>query len=188
MDPVVAVRTLLLRAQLPELPLRPGASVVARVLSRGDGHGVLVIAGVPLTAQLPEKAGAAGDTLRLSVQEVTPERVTLHLDEVIPPAAPPPDRERARVTVGDPPRRFTVGGEERATVALAFHSPALGRLDLRLEVSPARVHAAVEAPAGDAFERADAAAARLQEGLQARTGLAADVRVTPRRDRLDLYA
>jgi hypothetical protein len=32
-EPVVAVQTQLLRAQLPELVLRPGTSVVARVLS-----------------------------------------------------------------------------------------------------------------------------------------------------------
>ena len=45
-DPVVAVKTLLLQTQLPDITLRPGTSVVARVLSRGEGHGVLVIAGI----------------------------------------------------------------------------------------------------------------------------------------------
>jgi hypothetical protein len=185
MEPVVAVQTLLLRAQLPELPLRPGTSVVARVLSRGESHGVLVIAGIPLTAQLPEQVGAAGETLRLSVQEVTPERVTLALVHQPPaPAEPRP----ARVTVQDAPRRTAAGGEERTTVALAFHSEALGRLDLRIDLASGRVHAAVAAPAGPAHELADAAAGRLREGLQERTGLKADVRVTPRREPLDLYA
>lgn len=184
MEPVVAVQTLLLRAQLPELPLRPGASVVARVLSRGESHGVLVIAGVPLTAQLPPEIGATGETLRLSVQEVTPERVTLAL--VQPPVTP--EARAARLTVQEPPRRTIVGGEERSTVALSFHSPALGRLDLRLELSGSRVSAAVEAPAGRAFDVAEAAADRLQEGLQARTGRTAAVRITARREPLDLYA
>jgi hypothetical protein len=198
---VVAVQTLLLRAQLPELPLRPGASVVARVLSRGETHGVIVIAGIPLTAELPERVGATGETLKLSVSEVTPERVTLHLDQVLPaagqPAPQPPPR--ARVTVEDPPRRHTVDGEERATVALSFTSDTLGRLDFRLEVAgttvpsgpaaPAgRVRADVQAAAGAPFEAADAAAPRLRDGLVARTGLAADVRITPRRDPLDVYA
>ena len=193
MEPVVAVQTLLLRQQLPELSLRPGVSVVARVLSRGEAHGVLVIAGVPLTAQLPAQIGAAGDVLRLSVADVTPERVTLQLEgtTVATPVAPgpPPDaRAGTRVTVEEPPRREGAGGEERTTVALAFHSPALGRLDLRLELTATRVHAAVAAAAGAPFELADAASGRLQRGLHARTGLDADVRVTPRREPLDLYA
>ncbi len=68
-DPI-AVDALLLRTQLPELTLRPGASLVARVAARAEQHGVLVLAGVPLTAQLPDEV-AAGDTLRLRVTEVT---------------------------------------------------------------------------------------------------------------------
>ena len=190
MEGVVAVQTLLLRAQLPELPLRPGASVVARVLSRGETHGVLVIAGIPLTAELPERVGATGETLKLSVSEVTPERVTLQLDQVLPATAQPAPQPhpRARVTVDEPPRRHTTDGEERATVALSFSSDARGRLDLRLELGGGRVRVDVQAAAGAPFEAADAAAPRLRDGLAARTGLAADVRITPRRDPLDVYA
>jgi hypothetical protein len=191
MEPVVAIKTLLLQTQLPEVTLRPGTSVVGRVLSRGEQHGVLVIAGIPLTAQLPEEVGRAGETLRLSVSDVTPERVTLHLEQVIPPGEqPPPERtQAARVRVEDPPRTVRAGGEERSTVALSFHSEALGRLDLRLElVARERVHAAVEAPAGRSFALADAASGRLHDGLHARTGLEVGVTVTPRREPLDVYA
>jgi hypothetical protein len=188
-EPVVGIKTLLLQTQLPEVALRPGTSVVARVLSRGESHGVLVIAGVPLSAQLPEAIGQTGETLRLSVTDVTSDRVTMRLDQVINPAAqPPPPAERARVTVQDPPRTVRVGGEERSTVALSFQSPALGRLDLRLELAAGRVAVAVEAAAGRPYELADAASGRLQDGLQARTGLDAAVKVTPRREALDLYA
>jgi hypothetical protein len=190
MEPVVGMQTLLLRTQLPEVTLRPGVSVVARVLSRGEHHGVLVIAGVPLSAQLPADIGRTGDTLRLRVTDVTSERVTMQLDQVINPAAqpPPPAADRARVTVQDPPRTVRVGGEEHSTVALSFQSPSLGRLELRLELAGARLSAAVEAPAGRSFDLADAAAGRLQDGLQARTGLETAVTVTPRREPLDLYA
>src|SRR5215208_915098 len=101
MEPVVGIQTLLLRTQLPEVTLRPGTSIVARVLSRGESHGVLVIAGVPLAAQLPAEIGKTGETLRLSVTDVTPDRVTMHLDQVVNPAATPPPTpaDRARVTV-----------------------------------------------------------------------------------------
>ena len=171
MEPVVAVKTLLLQAQLPDVQLREGTSVLARVASRGESHGVLVIAGIPLTATLPEEIGKAGETLRLSVSDVTPERVTLRLDEVVNPAAqpPPPPADRPRVTVQDPPTKHVVGGEERSRVALSFSSPVLGRLDLQLEL-------------------AEAASPRLHDGLQARTGLEAAVQVRPRREPLDLYA
>jgi hypothetical protein len=192
MEPVVAVQTQLLRAQLPELVLRPGTSVVARVLSRGDAHGVLVIAGIPLAAQLPADVGAKGDTLRLSVSEVTPERVTLQLEQAVPATTPPPAgdprRGTARVQVEDQPRTVRAGEEERSSVALSFTSEALGRLDLRLEVGGGQVRAAVQTPAGRAFALADAAAGRLHDGLHARTGLEADVRITPRREPLDVYA
>jgi hypothetical protein len=189
-EPVVSIQALLLKAQLPDVTLRAGTSIVARVLSRGEHHGVLVIAGIPLTATLPEEIGAAGETLRLSISDVSPERVTLTLDEVVNPAAqpPPPPADRPRVTVEDPPGRVRVGGEERAQVALSFTAPALGRLDLRIEVTSGRVTVGVEAPAGRSFELADAASGRLQDGLQARTGLEPAVQVTPRREPLDLYA
>ena len=190
-DPVVAVKTLLLQTQLPDITLRPGTSVVARVLSRGADHGVLVIAGIPLTAQLPTEIGKAGETLRLAVADVTPERVTLQLEQIVPPAGQPPPTptQAARVRVEDEPRTVRVGGEERSSVALSFQSEALGRLDLRIElVAGKRVSASVEAPAGRSFELADAASGHLHDGLHARTGLEADVRVTPRREPLDVYA
>jgi hypothetical protein len=186
-EPVVAVQTLLLKAQLPELILRPGTSIVARVLSRGESHGVLVIAGVPLQAQLPEQVGMTGETLRLSVQEVTQERVTLQLEQAVA-LAPAPSNQRPRVTVEDPPQSVRVGGEERASVALSFHSEALGRMDLRIEVTGTRVTTTVETATGRPFDLASAAAERLQDGLHARTGLAAEVRVAPRREPLDIYA
>jgi flagellar biosynthesis protein len=108
---------------------------------------VLVIAGIPLTAQLPSEVGATGETLRLSVSEVTPERVTLQLEQAVPvTTAADPRRATARVQVEDPPRTVRVGDEERSSVALSFTSDALGRLDLRLEVGGGHVQAASRRP------------------------------------------
>jgi hypothetical protein len=80
-----------------------------------------VIAGIPLSAQLPTDLGLTGETLRLTVSDVTPERVTVQLDQVVNPAAQPPPQaaDRVRVTIHDPPRSVRAGGEERSTVALA---------------------------------------------------------------------
>lgn len=186
----IAVDALVLRAQLPELTLRVGASVVARVAAREAGHGVIVLAGVPLVAQLPPEV-ATGQTLHLKVAEVTAEQVTLRLDQQAmlaaaqagQPLAPPPPR----VAVDEPPRRGA-GGEESATVSLAFDSAVLGRLDLRVDLARGNVSASVAAPPGAAFDLAAEAAGRLQDALGERTGRAAQVRVTPRREPLDTYA
>ena len=186
----IAVDALVLRAQLPELTLRVGASVVARVAAREAGHGVIVLAGVPLVAQLPPEV-ATGQTLHLKVAEVTAEQVTLRLDQQAmltaaqagQPLAPPPPR----VAVDEPPRRGA-GGEESATVSLAFDSAVLGRLDLRVDLARGNLSASVAAPPGAAFDLAAEAAGRLQHALGERTGRAAQVRVTPRREPLDTYA
>src|SRR3954469_18253749 len=109
-DPI-AVAAALLRAQLPDVPLREGATLMARVASRGEQHAVIVLAGIPVTAQVPPDV-QAGATLKLKVHEVTPERVTLQIDPQQPvthtqplqapaPAAPP----RPEVAVDEPPAR-----------------------------------------------------------------------------------
>ena len=85
----IAVTAQLLRAQLPDLPLREGATLLARVASRGESNAVIVLAGIPLTAQVPPEV-QAGATLRLKVQEITAERITLQIDRG-QPAVPPAD-------------------------------------------------------------------------------------------------
>ena len=189
-DPVVSVATALLRAQLPEVTLREGASVTARVASRGEGHGVLVLAGIPLTAQLP--AGIeSGATLKLRIEEVSQERVVLRMEgQPVNPLASgsaPPRPEASQLAVGEPPRRAPAG-EDGASVALTFHSPALGRLDLRIDLASGAVQVGVEAAAGRAFEVADGAAERLRARLVETLERPASVRVTPRREPLDVYA
>jgi hypothetical protein len=184
----VALDALLLRAKLPELTLREGMSVVARVDSRTRSHGVIVLAGVPLAARLPPEV-QAGETLHLRVSEVTPDQVTLRLEApAVPPQPQPPlDRPAPRVVVEEPPRRGAAGGGS-AGVALSFDSAVLGRLDLRIDLARGTVSAAVAARPGAALELAEAAAGRLQDALAGTTGRAAHVRVTPRRDPFDAYA
>jgi hypothetical protein len=188
-DPVVAVKTLLLREALPDLALRPGALVVARVASRGERHGVLVLGGIPLTAQLPESV-RAGETLRLKVADVTSERVTLQLEPPAPPPdqPPPPRADAPRVAVQEPPRRRVEGGEAVASVALAFSSEVLGRLDLRIDLRSGSVQAFVDAPAGSVHDLAQDESARLRDALALGTAREASVTVRPRRQPFDVYA
>ena len=189
MEPVIGIETLLLRTQLPEVTLRPGTSVVARVLSRGESHGVLVIAGIPLSALLPAEVGKTGDTLRLTVSDVTPERVTLQLDQLV---NPPPSRRRSRRSGPKVRSRRSRGPSRRRRGALDGGAQLhLDRAWPARSASGARRHAhqrGGRSAGGRSFALADAAAGRLQDGLHARTGLDASVEVTPRREPLDLYA
>jgi hypothetical protein len=184
----IALDALALRARLPELTLRVGSTVVARVDTRQADHGVIVLAGVPLVAKLPPEVDA-GQTLHLVVSDVTPEEVTLRLDHQAmaahaPPPAPPPP---PRLTVAEAPRR-TPGDDDGATVALAFESAVLGRLDLRIDLARATVSARVTTPPGATVELAEAAAERLRSALAEQTGRAAQVTVAARRDPFDAYA
>jgi hypothetical protein len=199
MDPI-AVAAALLRAQLPDVPLREGASMMARVASRGETHAVIVIAGIPVKAQIPPEV-EAGATLKLKVEEVTAERVTLRIDPQQPAqvqatatAAPtvgmaaPLIQQQTRVEVEEPPaRRRGADGEPADVVSLAFNSPTLGRLDLRLELRGDRLLAEVTTPAGRPHAIASEGSERLRAKLE-QFGLDATVQVRPRHTPLDLYA
>ena len=103
MDPI-AVTAALLRAQLPDVPLREGASMMARVASRGQSHAVIVIAGVPVKAQLPAEV-QAGVTLKLRVQEVTSERVLLQIVPQGGAAKAPAQAQPPAPQLPQPPRQ-----------------------------------------------------------------------------------
>jgi hypothetical protein len=189
-NPIAVVDAALLRAEMPDLVLRPGHSVVARVASRGDGPlGVLVLAGVALRASLPDDV-KAGETLKLTVTEVSSERVVMRMDNpVAVPLAPPlAQAPPARVGVDEAPRRRRGGGGDDATVALRFETPALGRLDLRVELTAGMVRATIGAVPGRSFELAEGGSGALRDTLATKTARQASVQIVPRREPLDVYA
>ncbi len=160
-DPI-AVTAALLRAQLPDLTLREGSTLMARVASRGESHAVIVLAGIPVTAQVPPDV-EAGATLKLKVQEVTADRVMLRIEPQADPDAGRGQRRSAgrtcvpHLTVEEPPgRRRGADGEPADVVSLAFNSPALGRLDLRLELRGDRHPGRSDDPGGPSTRRRDA--------------------------------
>jgi hypothetical protein len=199
---LLRVEAALLRAQLPELVLRPGMTLPARVMERHGQMGLLLLAGTPLAAQLPDEL-KAGDRLRLRVEDVgeqvllrtvdSPASGTQQAQQTPPPevALPLPGGRQAeiRVTEQAAERR---GDDEPVTVALDYDSPALGTLDLRLVQQPggAGIQVTVGAMAGAPEERARAAAEELRAALADATGLPATVRVVGRtpRPRVNFYA
>jgi len=192
----VSLDVALLKLALPELVLRPGMSVVARVASRGEGNAAsLVLAGALLKATVPDEI-RAGDTLRLSVAETSAERVVFKLETAQAGAAEPvttavvapPPPPQLRGADPDGGREDGRGeGSDRPAVALAYETPDLGRLDLRVERGPEGVVVSVGAPAG-AYALAHARADTLRGALEARLGVPAAVRVLPRREPFDAYA
>jgi hypothetical protein len=198
---LLRVQAALLRAQLPELVLRPGMTLPARVMERHGQMGILLLAGTPLSAQLPDEL-QAGDRLRLRVEDVGEQVVLRKVDSPAgqqqAQAAPAPEiglplpngaTAQLRVTEKANERR---GADEPVTVALDYDSPALGTLDLRLVQQPggAGLQETVGAAAGAPEERVRGAAEELRRALADATGLAATVRVIGRtpKSRVNFYA
>jgi hypothetical protein len=197
------VEAALLRSVLPDLVLREGMRIVASVAERAGQRGIIVLAGTPLAAQLPDGVNV-GDVLRLVVAETSPERVVLQIADPAPSSAPPvpptaapvavavplPGAANARISVDERDGGGRGEGEgERHELRVTYASASLGRLELHLALAGGealRVH--VRAAAGPPFELARTAASELADAIGAATGKPAQVQVSPRHDPLDVYA
>jgi hypothetical protein len=193
--PVLQLEAALLRRQLPDLLLRPGMTLFARVAEREGRHGIIVLAGSPLVAELPDEV-QVGDKLRLLVQDTQGDRVAMKLIQE-QPAAPPqtpvvglplPDGSQARIAVDEEEDDADRDDPEHASISISYSSPALGVVGLNLSLAPGTVAARAELAAGLAFELASESADELKDRLAETTGRAAQVTVVPRREPLDLYA
>ena len=197
--PLLQVNAAFFRAQMPDLILREGMTLAARVAERNGKHGVITLAGVPLLAQLPNEV-QVGDKLRLLVADTRQEKVVMKLVHEQPADAPRQpeafipafDGAQTRLAV-DPDGGQdgeSAGGRdgEHASVGLTYETPRLGKLGLRLEIGPGVVRVRVEARAGDVYELADSASEALRHRLAATTGRAAEVVVVPRVDHVNAYA
>jgi hypothetical protein len=192
--PVLQLEAVLLRRMLPDLLLRPGMTLFARVAERQGQHGIIVLAGSPLVAQLPDEV-QAGDRLRLLVEDTRGERVQMKLvqDQPVAPSQNPviglplPDGSHARLIVDE---EEYGGGEdpENASVSIGYDSPALGMVGFVLSLKPGGLSVRAELAAGEPYDLAVDAADVLRERLSAATGRVAEVTVVPRRQPLDLYA
>lgn len=197
MDPI-AVDIRLIRAVLgTELRVAPGRALMARVVAAdGQGRGSLSIAGALIDAKLP-KGVQAGDELRLTVRDVSPERVVLSLADqaaavAAQAAAELPGGGHVRVSAAyDDEQAGGRGGQARTgrqTLALVYDAPALGAVDLRFELDPQSLRVSATLAAGEPAARAAGAAGELRDALGAALGRPVSVEVRPRREPLDLYA
>jgi hypothetical protein len=195
MEPL-SVDLVLLRTAAPDLPLVVGRVLSARVLERHGRNGVLNLAGAILTAELPDEVNV-GDRLRLSVRELSAERVVLQLVESPPPLASAPARPAAappggrdwvgHISVLD---HDTAGGGdgEPAEVTLRCELPALGAVELWVALDGERVRARVALAEGVPLTLAREDAGALRTALTAAAGRPAELAIVPRQDPLDVYA
>jgi hypothetical protein len=183
----------MLKAELPTLVLRPGMTLAARVAERHGSRGLLMIANAALAAELPDEV-KAGDTLRLRVQEASPERIVMRLEsdaqQVQPPTPVPvplPGGRQALIHVDEREQGSQVAGGA-SQVAITYRSPALGAIDFRLALEGGSLTAHVMARQGAPHERALAQAEELRESLNRATGKPVQLTISPRHDPLDVYA
>jgi hypothetical protein len=194
---VFQVEAQLLRNLMPELVIRPGITLAARVAEKTAlRSGVITLAGVRLQAQLPEQV-REGDTLRLQVAEASRDRLVMRLvgesgqaqqqvSQQPPVPVPLPDGGAAWLRVDE---REAEGGSEgeEASVALTYQSPSLGPLGLRLGLTPGAITVQVRAAQGEPLSLARSRAEALRSALAQATGRNATVHVLPRRDPIDVY-
>jgi len=191
------VEAALLRAMLPDLVLREGMQVVASVAERAGQKGIIILAGTPLAAQLPDEV-KTGDVLRLTVAETSSERIVLRIVDAQQAAqAPVPtvgvplaDGTSARITVAERDADEARGAEaEQHEVRLTFASARLGDLDLHVALAGGEaLRVNVRARAGAPFELAERHAAALQAAVATATGKPAQVLVSARHDPFETYA
>jgi hypothetical protein len=196
MDPI-AVDIRLIRAMLgAEMRIAPGRALMARVVAAdAAGRGSLSIAGALVDAELP-KGVHAGQELRLTVRDVSPERVVLSLSDqntpappVAVPAAPMPGGGTVHVREREPDASGGGGATpDRHSLALVYDAPALGSVDLRFELDPQTLRLSATFPAGEPVQQAQAAAAGLRDALSDALGRPVNVEISARREPLDLYA
>jgi hypothetical protein len=199
---IVSLDAALLRSTLGVLALRPGQVLMGRVMERHGSHGVLVLAGRPLVAELPADV-AAGARLRLVVAGSDGERVLLRVAPepqpsaaLSPPPPPPPPAPElrlalpggeAQVRVADRAARGARPGRHHA-VEVRLDAPALGAVEMRIELGPHGVRAAVAVAPGAPLAAAQAAAEGLRLALAGAAGAAASVSVLARHDPVDVRA
>jgi hypothetical protein len=195
----IAVQLIMLQQAMPDVTLRLGQSLLARVAERHGDRGILMIAGQPLVAQLPEHV-RSGDVLKLAVRDITAEQVVMQMHEgketaqaaqqgpqTVP--VPVPGGVPARIVVDDQASGGGAGhGGEAHAVALTYESPALGPINLRIGMDAANVVADVRVAAGAPLELAAAAASALKTALAEATERAAHVSVAPRPGSFDVSA
>ena len=190
MNPLAVDLTMLLRTLESEVRIAPGRVLTARVVDNGDPtRAKLSIAGKLLEAQLPSHL-KAGEEVRLTVSEVSAEKVVLSLSTPLSAEAPRQASDHAKVSDEDASEQEADEDREhtRPAVSLRYQAPTLGAVDVRLQMGAGVLHALVGVRAGQPHKLAREQTAELRERLADATGLPVDLIIQARHDPIELYA
>jgi hypothetical protein len=191
MDPLAAEMTVLLRTLESEVRLYPGRVLTARVIDGSDpARARLSLAGKLLEAKLPE-ALRDGEEVRLTVREVSADRVTLSLSasqEGLAAGAQAPLQSGGLAVQQDSSESKRDGDGAQGSVSLRYDAPSLGPLDMRLELRGGSLLALISVRAGASHELARTGASALREALSASSGLPVELVIRARHDPIELYA
>ncbi len=134
---VIALDAVLLRGLLPDVRLREGTVLPARVLERTGAHGLLWLAGAPVVAELPEGL-TAGQRLRLAVAGVDAGKVVLQdvtaSQGTVPSVARGPDEQGPRGATAAPPALTETQGTV-PSVSPPVVLPLPGGIQARVQVT-----------------------------------------------------
>jgi len=193
---LLQIEAALIRRQLPDLLIRPGQMLAARVAERNGRHAIITLAGSPILAELPDGVNT-GDKLRLLVQETRGEKVLMKLVPEEPAAQPQaaqvatlplPGGGQARIEVDPESESEAAADPDHASISLTYDSPELGPVGLGIALAPGAVLVRAELVPGRPLDLAEDSAMQLESRLSAVTGRTAGVTVVPRHLPIDLYA
>jgi hypothetical protein len=197
MQPLAVDATLLRTVLAADVKLAVGREVMARVASvTATGRGVVSLAGVMLEAELPQTVHA-GEELRLTIRELTPDKVVLQIRDdpaeaasqlapLEPPRIPLPGGGFVKVTERDA-GGLLAAGDQTHTVTVRYDAPTLGSLDLHFTLSGGALALTIAVAPGT-YATADDHAPALQSTLSQATARPATVTVVPRREPVDVFA
>jgi hypothetical protein len=189
MDSILVDVALLRTLATADIKLVPGRVIMARVVSAdGSGRGELSIAGTRISAALPPGV-RAGQELRLTVREATPERVVLSTQadpEALPGMAAGAAAAQERVDDGGE-APAGAGGPATHVLELRYDAAQLGPVDLRFELYEGALRVTATLAPGAALDSAQAATGALAATLAAATAREVSVSAVPRHQPLDMY-
>jgi len=191
-EPLLLDIALLRILETPDLKIVPGRTLMARVVdTEPGGRGSITIAGAKIAAQLPSEV-RPGDELRLTVRDVSDNRVVLSMTQ---PNTPPAVAAQVPLPPLPDDAQGDGGEEEAATpgpgahvLAVRYAAPNLGPVDLRFELDDNALRVSVGVAAGEPAAEAQSAADDLRDALAHATERTVAVTVLPRREPLDVYA
>jgi hypothetical protein len=177
----------LVEAELPE-SVRAGDDLRLVVRDVSAERVLLAITNPRETGQAQQSSAQGAEAAQPAQVPPLPQQLP-DPSAIAPPAVPLPGGGSLQVSERDAGGADTGRGGDRHSVLLRYNAPALGAMDLRLQMDADALHVGVSLAPGKPLELARAHAESLRQAFgAAMPGRAVSVTVSSRHEPLDLYA